>query len=394
VNPVTHGSNARPRPPPSPRPRPARLNPHKFVARGAYGWGRPAPPPPSATQPLLPPDSPGAAAFADGADGSGTLLVVEDRRASSIRAGGRAARAAQVAAAMVRASEDNALATAAAEARGGAPELALEPEDLAAAEAAAAEAAAGLRQTSGGSVAVVRTASLARASSLARSSFGQASFGRGGGGGAGGYGVVGLPRGPSLRASSAGGGDGGGGGTPTAAAGASPLALPATPLGPAAAATEVVLLEEDDIYPFGWGVVDAFALAAIGTLTGVSAWWLAARRGDRSNEFMQPSHAVALLLGPAGCYLRFFLSRFNGRVKGRWSWFPAGTFAANMGACVVNFTVRAYTQQLAGPVPNSIDDALSGLMTGFCGSLSTVSTWVVEVRPLREGQEGTANVAG
>jgi hypothetical protein len=44
---------------------------------------------------------------------------------------------------------------------------------------------------------------------------------------------------------------------------------------------------------------------------------------------------MSVLLGPLGCVLRWFLSRFNYKLRGSWAWFPAGTFAANMlGVCI------------------------------------------------------------
>jgi fluoride ion exporter CrcB/FEX len=288
-----------------------------------------------------------------------------------------------VAAALARASDDG---DAPAAAGGGGGEPALEPEEFAAAEAAVAEAAAGLRRPSSSGAAVVRLPSLGRPSlgrTSARSSLGRASPGHWRG-----YGAAGLPRPGSPRG---GGAEANGAPSPRPPPQSQQALepLPQQAASPPPVTTEVVLLEEDNIYPFGWGVVDAASLLAILALTGTSVWWLIVRREDRSTPFLQTSYAVALLVGPIGCYLRFYLSRFNGSIKGRWSWFPAGTFAANMIACIVNFTVRAYTQQLLAPPPQITEDGLAGLMTGFCGSLSTVSTWVVEVgRPQGAGQPG------
>ena len=48
---------------------------------------------------------------------------------------------------------------------------------------------------------------------------------------------------------------------------------------------------------------------------------------------------LAVLLGPPGCFLRWYLSRFNYKLHGRWRWLPCGTLAANMAACLVDYIV-------------------------------------------------------
>ncbi|GMH42179.1 hypothetical protein BSKO_10098 [Bryopsis sp. KO-2023] len=90
---------------------------------------------------------------------------------------------------------------------------------------------------------------------------------------------------------------------------------------------------------------------------------------------------VAVLFGPLGAILRWRLGAVNGKMKGGLSWFPAGTFAANMIACAVSFLahgVSVYSSPLS-PVQAVMVFALK---TGFAGSLSTVSTWAVEVRKM------------
>ena len=55
-----------------------------------------------------------------------------------------------------------------------------------------------------------------------------------------------------------------------------------------------------------------------------------------------------------------------------------GTFAANMGACIMDYVCKV----LSKPVVTKDDAAravLAGVIGGFGGCLSTVSTWVVEV---------------
>ena len=48
---------------------------------------------------------------------------------------------------------------------------------------------------------------------------------------------------------------------------------------------------------------------------------------------------LAVLFGPAGCTARWLLSQANYTLPGRWKWLPAGTLAANMIACLVDYVV-------------------------------------------------------
>lgn len=84
-----------------------------------------------------------------------------------------------------------------------------------------------------------------------------------------------------------------------------------------------------------------------------------------------------LLLAPPGTLARYALSRLNTHPRFHHH-FPLGTFIANLSATFI----------LAGAFVASHDsnprcDALNALQQGFCGCLSTVSTFCVELRTIR-----------
>lgn len=88
----------------------------------------------------------------------------------------------------------------------------------------------------------------------------------------------------------------------------------------------------------------------------------------------------ALVFAPAGCLLRFYLSLWlNGRVPR----FPLGTFAANVGGTYVLGVAFDLQHSVTRNVVGC--QVLQGIEDGFCGCLTTVSTWVLELKTLRRG---------
>ncbi|KAK4169428.1 CrcB-like protein-domain-containing protein [Cladorrhinum sp. PSN259] len=88
----------------------------------------------------------------------------------------------------------------------------------------------------------------------------------------------------------------------------------------------------------------------------------------------------ALAFAPLGCLARFYLSlKLNGRVAS----FPLGTFAVNiLGTAVLAMSWDLAHVPLGGVVGCQV---LQGIQDGFCGCLTTVSTWVAELAALRRG---------
>ncbi|GLC49511.1 hypothetical protein PLESTB_000227100 [Pleodorina starrii] len=127
-------------------------------------------------------------------------------------------------------------------------------------------------------------------------------------------------------------------------------------------------------------LIDLAAGCVLCTLTGVS---LAYAYADRT-----PPHAPdrqfwwwSILLGPAGCFARWHLSRLNGLREG--AWLQYGTFAANVLGCVLVFVCEALLFRLGGSLGGGSQRvALQGLMVGTAGCLTTVSTYVVEIQKL------------
>ena len=88
-------------------------------------------------------------------------------------------------------------------------------------------------------------------------------------------------------------------------------------------------------------------------------------------------HWFALLFAPFGCVLRWLLSKLN-TVEHPLPWLPVGTFAANMIACSIDYIMGGLTNTYdLGYWPMVI---LPAVRVGYAGALSTVSTFIGEVR--------------
>lgn len=108
-------------------------------------------------------------------------------------------------------------------------------------------------------------------------------------------------------------------------------------------------------------------------------------RGSWANETWRGEVLFALIFAPLGCLLRFYASlKLNGLVVT----FPLGTFAVNMLGTAIEG--MCYDVQHVGVGMTGLNGGgrigcqiLQGVMDGFCGCLTTISTWVSEINGLK-----------
>ena len=100
-------------------------------------------------------------------------------------------------------------------------------------------------------------------------------------------------------------------------------------------------------------------------------------------NFWRGRAAVSLVFAPPGCLLRFYASKYlNARIPS----FPLGTFLVNIfGTCVLGMCYDLQHAGSIGAAPGgglAACQVLEGVMEGFCGCATTVSTWVAELTSL------------
>jgi fluoride ion exporter CrcB/FEX len=86
----------------------------------------------------------------------------------------------------------------------------------------------------------------------------------------------------------------------------------------------------------------------------------------------------AIVFAPVGTVMRFYISI---PLNTRTSYFPLGTFVVNiLGTMVLGMCFDLqHARQVVGVIGCQV---LTGVMDGFCGCLTTVSTWVAELHAL------------
>lgn len=111
---------------------------------------------------------------------------------------------------------------------------------------------------------------------------------------------------------------------------------------------------------------------------------------DGGPEIWRGRATFALVFAPLGCLARFYASLYlNGRIAS----FPLGTFVVNVSGSAVLAMAWALAHVPLGGVVGC--QVLQGVEDGFCGCLTTVSTWVAELSSLRRRHAytyGTASV--
>ncbi len=97
------------------------------------------------------------------------------------------------------------------------------------------------------------------------------------------------------------------------------------------------------------------------------------------HQYWRGRVTYALVLAPLGCLLRFYVSKhLNPRVSS----FPLGTFVVNILGTIIlgmSFDLQ-HSMTIARDVMSC--HVLQGVMDGFCGCATTVSTWVAELNGL------------
>ncbi|KAM0700709.1 hypothetical protein Q7P35_012430 [Cladosporium inversicolor] len=107
--------------------------------------------------------------------------------------------------------------------------------------------------------------------------------------------------------------------------------------------------------------------------------------GSRVNETWRGTVLFPIVFAPTGCLLRYYVSiKLNSLVPS----FPLGTFAANMFGTAIEgmcYDIQHVGVGVNGAVGGGLIgcQVLQGVQDGFCGCLTTVSTWVGEINGLR-----------
>jgi fluoride exporter len=101
-------------------------------------------------------------------------------------------------------------------------------------------------------------------------------------------------------------------------------------------------------------------------------------RNSGGAEVWRGRAVYAIVFAPLGCLGRFLVSLYLNR---KTSSFPLGTFAVNIvGTAILGIIWDLQHLEIGGVVGCQV---LQGVEDGFCGCLTTVSTWVAEMSTLR-----------
>jgi CrcB protein len=101
-------------------------------------------------------------------------------------------------------------------------------------------------------------------------------------------------------------------------------------------------------------------------------------RNSGSPETWRGRAVFSLVFAPLGCLTRFYVSLLlNGKIAS----FPLGTFVVNIfGTAILGMCWDLQRVPVGGMIGCQV---LEGIQDGYCGCLTTVSTWVMELSSLR-----------
>jgi CrcB protein len=140
--------------------------------------------------------------------------------------------------------------------------------------------------------------------------------------------------------------------------------------------------------PFTPSLPFTFCRKVLDRLAVVLAWgcWLGAiflaifppDRNEGPPEIWRGRAVFALVFSPLGCLGRFYASIY---LNSKYASFPLGTFVVNIfGTAMIGMSYDLQRVPLGGAIGCQV---LQGIEDGFCGCLTTVSTWVSELSSLR-----------
>lgn len=133
--------------------------------------------------------------------------------------------------------------------------------------------------------------------------------------------------------------------------------------------------EDAPVYDWWHWLTDAFALCTLFLLTAISLWL-----GISETATVERGGWLAVLFAPVGCILRWRLADLNNKCPGSLSWLPAGTLCANGLACTVDYVLEVIIMRVV--LASAEKAVVLGVIAGVSGSLSTVSTLMIEVQKL------------
>lgn len=129
-----------------------------------------------------------------------------------------------------------------------------------------------------------------------------------------------------------------------------------------------------------WDVAADVVVLAI--LLGLTGWTLGSLIAPSVQGLPTPSDSyiwLGILFGPFGCLLRWRLAVLNYSLPRPYHWLPLGTLCANLLACMLDFGMAALLAKRGAQLTAVQTSAVTALVLGVGGCLSTVSTWVAEV---------------